>query len=286
MITVQNSSIRWMAQIFTFYMLLTSSVHLAAEPNEAVNLVDLMWAQYRQPITEREEFDILIIPSPKNYYSPDDARMLIKALPQGITHKRMVRNVLYADNGHDKIHVKFSKPKEDAGTSMLIWRHPMDGKDRQWLYVPVLGKVRRIPLSIIQGFAGTGLSYEDMRHLVGEKTARSRYELLADQACSGRTCRVVLTRPKGVSAYSSRKIWIDSEKNYLSKIEYFDKAGVLWKTLRAIDMYEASEGVFRAQMLEMHDLQLNESTLLLASKRRLGEKAPGTIFTLDYFESS
>src|SRR5690554_2730633 len=61
------------------------------------------------------------------------------------------------EDGAKKMLLRFIAPANIAGTSFLI----VD--DDMWLYMPALGKVKRIAGSAKQGnFMGSDLSYEDM----------------------------------------------------------------------------------------------------------------------------
>jgi len=243
------------------------------------------WTRYRSVGTEREDLDILVIAAPpKPAFTKEDADRLLRDGAQGVTHKRAVRHVLYAVDGHDKVHLSFSLPRRDAGTAFLVWREPGTGKDDQWLYLPALRSVRRVPISSAQTFVGTDLIYEDVRELTGERTERFVYTKLPDEELDGRRCKVLEAKPQAgsSSAYASRKIWIDAEWLFQVKVEYFDQTGALWKTFRNTDLYEAAPGVRRARLSEMRNVQINETTLMVTSKRDLRVEIPPEMFTEDY----
>ena len=62
----------------------------------------------------------------------------------------------------DKTLVRFTSPNDIRGTSFLVWEHP-DGADERFLYLPALGRVRRIAGQEKQeSFVGSDLSYEDI----------------------------------------------------------------------------------------------------------------------------
>jgi hypothetical protein len=62
----------------------------------------------------------------------------------------------------DKVLTRFSRPEDIKGTSFLVWEHP-DGEDERFLYLPSLGRVRRIAGSEAQeSFVGTDFTYEDI----------------------------------------------------------------------------------------------------------------------------
>jgi hypothetical protein len=62
----------------------------------------------------------------------------------------------------DRTLVRFTYPNDIRGTSLLVWEHP-DSDDERFLYLPALGRVRRIAGQEKQeSFAGSDLSYEDI----------------------------------------------------------------------------------------------------------------------------
>ncbi len=58
--------------------------------------------------------------------------------------------------------VRFSYPNDIKNTAFLVWEHP-DADDERFLYLPALGRVRRIAGEEKQeSFVGSDLSYEDI----------------------------------------------------------------------------------------------------------------------------
>jgi hypothetical protein len=62
----------------------------------------------------------------------------------------------------DRLLIRFTYPNDIKGTSFLVWEHP-DGDDERFLYLPSLGRVRRIAGSETQeSFVGSDFTYEDI----------------------------------------------------------------------------------------------------------------------------
>ena len=62
----------------------------------------------------------------------------------------------------DRTLVRFTYPNDIKGTGFLVWEHP-DSDDERFLYLPALGRVRRIAGEEKQeSFVGSDLSYEDI----------------------------------------------------------------------------------------------------------------------------
>ena len=62
----------------------------------------------------------------------------------------------------DRLLIRFTYPNDIRGTSFLVWEHP-DADDERFLYLPSLGRVRRIAGTETQeSFVGTDFTYEDI----------------------------------------------------------------------------------------------------------------------------
>ena len=62
----------------------------------------------------------------------------------------------------DRLLIRFTYPNDIRGTGFLVWEHP-DAEDERFLYLPSLGRVRRIAGSEAQeSFVGSDFSYEDI----------------------------------------------------------------------------------------------------------------------------
>jgi hypothetical protein len=62
----------------------------------------------------------------------------------------------------DRSLVRFSYPNDIRNTGLLVWEHP-DAEDERFLYLPALGRVRRVAGEEKQeSFVGSDLSYEDI----------------------------------------------------------------------------------------------------------------------------
>src|SRR3954464_2673379 len=66
------------------------------------------------------------------------------------------------DTTGDRLLIRFTYPNDIRGTGFLVWEHPQ-GEDERFLYLPSLGRVRRIAGSEAQeSFVGSDFSYEDI----------------------------------------------------------------------------------------------------------------------------
>lgn len=62
----------------------------------------------------------------------------------------------------DRLLIRFTFPNDIRGTGFLVWEHP-DADDERFLYLPSLGRVRRIAGAETQeSFVGSDFTYEDI----------------------------------------------------------------------------------------------------------------------------
>ena len=62
----------------------------------------------------------------------------------------------------DRVLLRFQAPNDIKGTGFLVWEHPK-AEDERFLYLPALGRVRRIAGAEKQdSFVGSDLTYEDI----------------------------------------------------------------------------------------------------------------------------
>jgi hypothetical protein len=79
----------------------------------------------------------------------------------------------------DKTLVRFVSPNDIRGTALLVWEHD-DAADERFLFLPALGRVRRIAGQEKQeSFVGSDLSYEDVG---GRDIADYTYAFAAENA--------------------------------------------------------------------------------------------------------
>jgi hypothetical protein len=266
----------------------TALTLIAARPADAADgktLIDDVWTRYRTVRTERQDSEILVIAKPQAApYTRADVEGLLRDPPSGVVHKRAVHHVRYADDGRDQLHVLFSLPAEDAGLGLLVARDPHGTQDELWLYMPGYHRVRRIPASSDQRFAGTDLLYEDVRAFIGEHTDAFDYAAPVAVELAGRPADVVVATPKDgtPTSYARRKIWIDREWHLPIRVELADRRDRPWKVLRGSSVVAVAPGVPRADLLEMRDVQRDGATLVLVTTRTVGRAIPAQVFTEDY----
>ena len=93
----------------------------------------------------------------------------------------------------DRLLIRFSFPNDIRGTSFLVWEHP-DADDERFLYLPSLGRVRRIAGAEMQeSFVGSDFTYED----IGGREFDEYTYAFAPSTSSGQAPSTAWTPPSG-----------------------------------------------------------------------------------------
>ena len=100
---------------------------------------------------------------------------------QGRARERVMTLISKRGSGAagDKTLLRFSFPSDIRNTGFLVWEHP-DADDERFLFLPALGRVRRIAGAEKQeSFVGSDLSYEDIG---GRQPADYTYAFVDERA--------------------------------------------------------------------------------------------------------
>lgn len=250
--------------IFTF-ICLNANFALSGELKPE-QIVAKSWQLYRQTPDEQETIEVVV-----SYF---DGRRDTKALTRWIKYG--------PDGEEDKIAVKFHKPAMDEGLGLLTWRHAQKSAD-QWLKLPSLERVRRVsPGEQDKYFAGTDLTYEDLRQLTGERIRDFTYRLIQRE---GEQSVIEILPNNGIkTGYSRRIAWIGNAF-VLHKMEYYGKNGKLLKIQTNNDITLSDNGLWRTDCIEVNNLMLNRRTSLRVIDRQLNSNLPAEIFSVRFLET-
>lgn len=198
-----------------------------------------------------------------------------------VKQRRLVRFTATAPDGYSKLLVRFTAPRDIANTGLLIWE-ARDGDDDQWLYLPGVKKVKRIAASGKKNrFLGTDFAFEDLRP---EALAAHRYESAGSEVLEGQDCWVIdafpaTERQAADSGYSKRRLWVRKDITQIVKREFYDTKGRLEKVQSDRRLVNVRGALWRADEIEMHDVQSNGRTVLTLEKRALDTGLKDSLFT-------
>ncbi len=179
--------------------------------------------------------------------------------------------------GLGKSLVRFHAPADVAGTGFLLIEKA-DADDDQYLYLPALGKVKRITGSQRnQRFMGTDLTYADMesRDLKNSTVTRK-----ADEKVGGNDTFVIEAVPKdgSDSQYSKTVSWIHKTSFVPLKVDFYDKRGKLLKTLK-VRRLEKKEGNWISTDSWIKNVQKKTQTFMIVNDINFKAKLDDGQFT-------
>lgn len=154
----------------------------------------------------------------------------------------------------------FTAPADVRNTSFMNWSYTDGSNDDQWLYLPALGRVRRIASdNKNDSFMGSDFTYEDMAQ---RDIDDDKHELITTEEINGQKHYVVESIPQDEdSDYSKTITWVDAENWLGRKKEFYDQDEKLLKVLTN-QQYEEIQGILTVIQAEMHDIQDNHKTIM------------------------
>jgi len=201
----------------------------------------------------------------------------------GDTSTRTVENwIRESADGTSSSVIVFHEPASVKNTRFLTIENK-DRDDDQWIYLPGLGRVRRIAASEgNSSFMGTDFTYDDMQ---SREVDEDIHKLLKEEQAQGYDCYVVESIPKESSPqYSKRIQWVAKENWIPVKVELYDSDGALHKVL-TIGRIEKVQGFWTAIDTTMTNIRTDHSTDLNIKKLVYNEKVPEGLFTVNFLRT-
>lgn len=180
--------------------------------------------------------------------------------------------------------IVFQKPATVAGTRFLTMENKK-GDDDRWIFLPSLGKVRRIAASEGSGsFMGTDLSYDDISS-TDRDVSLDAHTWLREETLSGKVCHVIESIPVDKDYQYSKMIsWIDKESFVAWKIELYGKNGQLVKVLEVLEtaVVQARITPMKTRMTTVAD---KTSTTINVKIMKYDDPIPDGVFTVNYLST-
>ncbi|WP_045859468.1 outer membrane lipoprotein-sorting protein [Teredinibacter purpureus] len=169
----------------------------------------------------------------------------------------------------DKTITVFDTPKDQKGVALLTHSYK-DKDDDQWLYLPVIRRVKRIVAQNRSGpFVGSEFAYEDINT---PQIERFTYLYIGEEMCGEVTCIKYERYPiDRFSGYTKNVIWVHKDEMRYAQIDYYDRKKSLLKTLKFHDYKRYINKLWRPDFIEMHNHQTGASTRLDFYKRVFGQ---------------
>jgi outer membrane lipoprotein-sorting protein len=217
------------------------------------------------------------------------ARMVITA-KNGSTTERIIdqygKPLKTADDaqGKSRTVIVFQQPASVRGTRFLTMENTA-GDDDQWIFLPSLGKVRRIASSEgSSSFMGTDMSYADLS-AASRDVDEDTHTLLREEQYEGAACYVIQSTPKDSSyQYAKMLLWIDKTTLVNYKIEAYNQRGTLVKTLVSSGFHDV-QGFLTPAQLKVTTIAAETSTTVYTDIIKYNDPIPESVFTTRFLET-
>ena len=211
-------------------------------------------------------------------------KMVITAKNGTVTERLMDQYSKKDNRLNNRTMIVFQEPASVRGTRFLTLENP--GKDNdQWIFLPSLGKVRRIAASEGSGsFVGTDFSYDDISS-ADRKADLDNHRMLREEKFQDKDCYVIESVPKDTNYQYSKMIqWIAKDNLVNYKVELYDKRGNHVKLLETLELREV-QGRLASMITKMTTLAAGTSTSLNVTALKYDDNIPEGVFTTNYLET-
>jgi len=227
-----------------------------------------------------------IMNSAKNRITSDTvssrSRMVITARNGSTTERVIDQYSKDGPNGARTI-IVFQQPANVAGTRFLTMDNASGGSD-QWIYLPSLGRVRRIASSESGGnFMGTDFSYDDISSM-DRDISLDTHTLLREEALNGKQCYVIESVPRSAYQYSKTITWIDKENYLIYKAEMYNQRGEVVKIMEMSNFRDV-QGRLSPMQTKISTTAAGTSTTIFMEIMRYDDPIPESVFTTAYLET-
>jgi outer membrane lipoprotein-sorting protein len=218
---------------------------------------------------------------------PKDAERAIHMTltdPRGAQRTREL-TIYSIEKGGDqtKTMIFIQSPADVKGVAVLSWAYP-DKESDQWLYLPALGRVRRITGNTRkESFQGSDFTYTDFELLtrVREWTEEKAPSAIVKESETedGVACTVISLAPKDESLdYGKLLLWVNRADGTIRKIEIYARAdGALTKILR-LTRFPSDDEYPAPRELEMTSVAKGSKTVLDLSNVRYDQGLAEDLF--------
>jgi hypothetical protein len=211
------------------------------------------------------------------------SRMVITA-KDGSTSERIIDQ--YSKDGPQgsRMIIVFQRPANVAGTRFLTMDNASGGEDR-WIFLPSLGKVRRVAASEGGGnFMGTDFSYDDISSMDRAIDADT-HTLLREETLNGNPCYVIQSVPKDSGYQYAKTIsWIDKARPLIYKSEMYNRREEMIKVME-ISAYQDVQGRLTPLQTKTSTLSAGTSTTVYIDIIKYDDPIPEAVFTTAYLET-
>lgn len=192
----------------------------------------------------------------------------------------------YGEDRENRLFI-FEFPPNVKGTGLLIHSYLATDQDKMWLFLPVVGKVKRVNLNAAgtDYFMGSDFTYNDLL-----STGLDEFDTeVTEDTYNGEECYVVLL--KGRTKEIQRKYGYSLERRFFRKTDFvqvrslfLDLAGDLLKEFSVEEVFDTGDYLYPSRV-RMENLQTGHVSTIAFDDISASETIPEDYFTYRYLEN-
>lgn len=202
----------------------------------------------------------------------------------GENRERRIQTLTMNEDGLTNTITVFLSPASVKNTRFLTRQRP-DGSNDQWIYLPALGRVKRIASSEGGGsFMGSDFTYADMASTTYD-TDEANHILLRSETIDNRDAYVIESIPITSSDYGKTVIWVDKQTSLPLKVEFYDKDRNAVVKILSTDDIAYTEGRWVTKSITMTTVATNHSTRIEILQAKYDIPMNSGYFTTAFLET-
>ncbi|WP_422479681.1 outer membrane lipoprotein-sorting protein [Pleomorphochaeta sp. DL1XJH-081] len=250
-------------------------------------LVVLLVLSFVPTLLIAEESGPTIMQRVMDTQSADSSAMDIRLTliePTGENRERRIQTLTMTEDGLTNTITVFLSPASVKNTRFLTRQRP-DGSDDQWIFLPALGRIKRIAASEGGGsFMGSDFTYADMASTTYD-TDEAIHTLLRSEYIDGRDSYVIESIPTTTSDYGKTVIWVDKQTNLPLQVEFYDKEKSSVIKILKTDDIAYTEGRWITKSITMTTLSSGHSTKIEILQAKYDIPMKSGYFTTAFLET-
>ncbi len=201
----------------------------------------------------------------------------------GITQARSMISAVKDFGTLSKSYIRFTSPASIDGTGFLSWQ--VEGKDdEQFLYLPELGRERRIASSQKDAdFVNTDFTYEDMQE---RNVDKDTHKILREEKLGTYDCWVIESIPidPKTSQYKRWVAWVPKGIYLPLRVDYYTRVLRQPTKIFTARRLEKISGIWTAKEAEMKNFERNTMTVLRTNEIKYNKGLPDRMFSRAYLK--
>jgi outer membrane lipoprotein-sorting protein len=202
----------------------------------------------------------------------------------GTERERRIQTLTMTEDDLTNTITVFLSPASVKNTRFLTRQRP-DGTDDQWIYLPALGRVKRIAATEGGGsFMGSDFTYADMASTTYD-TDEAKHTLIGTEIIQGREAYVVESVPITTSDYGKTIIWVDQQTYLPLQVDFYDQSGTTRVKQLTTDSIDYVEGRWITRSITMTTLGTGHSTRIEILQAKYNIPMNSKYFTTAFLET-